>query len=164
MIERLARLGGDATPLGVAHAALRRAAACTSVEEVEREYFDLFVGLKHGGLFPYASYYLTGFLQGRPLVRVRNVFRRLGIERISGQVEPEDHAALLLAVMAGLADGQIAAPAGADRELFERHLAPWIDRFFADLEHAEAAAFYATVGTLGRVFMGIEAAAYALPT
>jgi hypothetical protein len=39
-----------------------------------------------------------------------------------------------------------------------------MDRFFVDLEHAEAASFYATVGTLGRVFIGIEAAAYALPT
>jgi TorA maturation chaperone TorD len=96
--------------------------------------------------------------------RKSHAFRRLGIERISGQVEPEDHAAVLLAVMAGVADGRIAAPAGADREIFEQLLAPWMERFFSDLENAELAAFYAAVGTLGRVFMGIEAAAYALPT
>src|SRR4051812_532622 len=42
MIERLARLGGDATPLGLAHAALGQAAARTSAEQVDREYVDLF--------------------------------------------------------------------------------------------------------------------------
>ena len=54
------------------------------------------------------------------------------------------------------------APAGADRELFEKHLAPWIGRFFADLEHAKAADFYRRIGTVGRVFMEIESEAFAL--
>ena len=48
--------------------------------------------------------------------------------------------------------------------LFEQHLAPWIGRFFADLERAEAADFYRRVGTLGRVFMEIETEAFALPS
>ena len=47
--------------------------------------------------------------------------------------------------------------------IFEKHMAPWIGRFFADLEHAEAADFYRAVGTLGRVFMDIETEAFALP-
>ena len=49
-------------------------------------------------------------------------------------------------------------------QLFEKHLAPWIGRFFADLERAEAADFYRRVGTLGRVFMEIETEAFALPS
>ena len=64
--------------------------------------------------------------------------------------------------MSGLAGGQFPAPAGADRQLFEKHLAPWIGRFFADLERAEAANFYRRVGTLGRVFTDIETEAFAL--
>ena len=60
--------------------------------------------------------------------------------------------------------GRFAAPAGADREIFEKHLAPWIGRFFADLERAEAAEFYRRVGTLGRVFIDIETEAFALPS
>jgi TorA maturation chaperone TorD len=55
------------------------------------------------------------------------------------------------------------AAAGADRELFEAHLAPWIGRFFADLERAEAADFYRRVGTLGRTLIEIESDAFALP-
>jgi len=55
-------------------------------------------------------------------------------------------------------------PAGADRELFEHHLAPWVGRFFADLERAEGADFYRRVGVLGRVFVDIEIQAFALPS
>ena len=47
--------------------------------------------------------------------------------------------------------------------MFEKHMAPWIGRFFADLERAEAAEFYRHVGTLGRVFIEIETEAFALP-
>ena len=43
-------------------------------------------------------------------------------------------------------------------------MAPWIGRFFADLERAEAAEFYRRVGTVGRVFMEIETEAFALPS
>jgi TorA maturation chaperone TorD len=66
--------------------------------------------------------------------------------------------------MAGLVSGRFPAPAGSDRELFEQHFAPWIGRFLADLEQAEAAAFYRRVGTLGRVFIEIETEAFALPS
>ena len=59
--------------------------------------------------------------------------------------------------------GQIAAPTEAEREIFETHLAPWIGRFFADLEHAAPAEFYASVGALGRAFIEIETEAFALP-
>ena len=50
--------------------------------------------------------------------------------------EPEDHAGILCEIMAGLASGQLPAPAGSDRTIFEKHMAPWIGRFFADLERA----------------------------
>jgi TorA maturation chaperone TorD len=92
LIGRLARLRGDASPLGLAHAALGEAAVRASIECVGREYFDLFIGLGRGELLPYASYYLTGFLHDRPLARLRQDLRRLGIERIEGQSEPEGRA------------------------------------------------------------------------
>jgi TorA maturation chaperone TorD len=105
---------------------------------------------------------LTGALYGRPLVRLRETFQTLGIEKAAGQSEPEDHAAILCEIMAGLVGGGIAAPAGADRDFFKKHLAPWIRRFFVDLEHAETADFYARVGSLGRAFVDIETEAFAL--
>ena len=65
--------------------------------------------------------------------------------------------------MAGLASGQLPAPEVTERTIFENHIAPWMGRFFADLERAEAAEFYKSVGTIGRIFIEIEAEAFALP-
>jgi TorA maturation chaperone TorD len=42
-------------------------------------------------------------------------------------------------------------------------MAPWMGRFFADLERAESADFYRQVGTVGRVFIEIETEAFTLP-
>ncbi|MBX9588337.1 MAG: molecular chaperone TorD family protein [Hyphomonadaceae bacterium] len=163
LMARMARLRGDPSPLGLAHAALGEAAARSNVERAGREYFDLFIGLGRGELLPYGSYYLTGFLFERPLARLRSDLKRLGIERTEGQSEPEDHAAILCEVMAGLAGRTIEAPAGADREIFQKHMAPWMGRFFGDLERSQTADFYARVGALGQTFMEVETEAFALP-
>jgi TorA maturation chaperone TorD len=66
--------------------------------------------------------------------------------------------------MAGIVGGGFPAAADTDRDLFTRHLAPWIGRFFSDLERAEAGELYRRVGTLGRVFIEIETEAFALPS
>jgi TorA maturation chaperone TorD len=161
LLARLTRIEGDASPLGVAHAALSQAARGTSQERVGQEFFDLFIGLGRGEILPYGSYYLTGFLHERPLARLRQDLVRLELERAPGQAEPEDHAGILCEIMAGLAGQTLPAPPGTDRELFEAHLAPWMGRFFADLERAPAAAFYRSVGMLGRVFIQIEGEASA---
>jgi TorA maturation chaperone TorD len=163
MLARLASLSGDASPLGLAHAALGQAAARTDAVGVAREHHALFIGLGRGELLPYASYYLTGFLHGRPLVNLRHTLQRIGVERLPGRSEPEDNAAILLEIMAGLCDGRISAPPGTDREVFDNHLAPWIARFFADLETAESAEFYVSVGQLGRAFMQIETQCFLIP-
>lgn len=163
LMGRLAGLRGDPSPLGLAHAALGEAAARADLERVGREYFDLFIGLGRGELLPYGSYYLTGFLYERPLARLRGDLKRLGIEQVQGQSEPEDHVAILCEIMSGLASGEIEAASGADREIFEKHMAPWVGRFFADLERSQTADFYRCVGALGRTFVEIETEAFALP-
>jgi TorA maturation chaperone TorD len=112
---------------------------------------------------PYASYYLTGFLHERPLARLHADLDTMGIERIEGQCEPEDHAGILCEIMAGLAAGEFAAPLQQQRYFFDRHLAPWMARFFADLESASAADLYRPVGAIGRIFIEIETAAFAFP-
>jgi TorA maturation chaperone TorD len=164
LLKRLSELRGDASPLGMAHVALAEAAAAANVEAVEREYFDLFIGIGRGELMPYGSYYLTGFLHERPLARLRGDLIALGIERAEGEVEPEDHAAILCEIMSGLASRRLGSRPGADENIFEDHLAPWIGRFFTDLERAEAAKFYRAVGTLGRTFIDIETEAFSLPS
>ncbi|WFU44358.1 Cro/CI family transcriptional regulator [Bradyrhizobium sp. CB82] len=160
LLDQLAALTGDATQLGRAHAALAVAAAGAVAAKVEREYFDLFVGLGRGELLPYASYYLTGFLNERPLSRLRADLTALGIQRVANGSEPEDHAAILCEIMAGLAGGRFEASSEAQRAFFEKHVAPWMGRLFADIESAESANFYRAVGALGRAFVEIETEAF----
>jgi TorA maturation chaperone TorD len=163
LLSRLANLRGDASPIGLAHAALAMSARRTSEEGASREYFTLFGGLGDGAVLPYASHYLSETFYGRPLARLRETLGQLGIESAPERTEPEDHAAFLCEVMAGLAGGGILADEGADRSFFKQHMSPWIRRFFADLEKAKFVDFYASVGALGRTFVEIEAKAFELP-
>jgi TorA maturation chaperone TorD len=165
-LAALSRLRGDTTPIGSAHLALSLAASEANPEKLEREYFDLFIGVGRGEVLPYASYYLTGMLHERPLARVREDFQRIGIERDESVSEPEDHLAVLCEVMAGLIRGdfgdEVDSPL-SEKEFFERHLARWASACFADIEAAPAGNFYRKVGALGRLFMEIEAEAFTLP-
>jgi TorA maturation chaperone TorD len=163
LLKRIAKLRGDATPLGLAHAALAQAAETASAEKIAREYFDLFIGVGRGELLPYGSYYLTGFLNERPLARLRADLRALGIERAEDQQEPEDHAAILCEIMAGLIDGRFPATPESQQQLFDKHIAPWLGRFLSDLAVAGAADFYRHVGATGSLFIEVEAEAFAFP-
>jgi len=162
LLDTLAGLPGGDGILGQHVADLSRAAAETMGAEVEREFFALFIGVGRGELLPYASYYLTGFLNERPLALVREDLAALGLTRDEAMSEPEDHLAFLLDVMAGLAGGRFAAGPDAQARFFGRHLAPWVERFFGDLERAQTARFYRAVGGLGRTFMEVEAEAFAM--
>jgi TorA maturation chaperone TorD len=162
LMDRLASLQGDATPLGMAHGALADASRRYSEANAAREYFDLFVGLGKGQLLPYASHYLTGSLYSRPLANLRETFQILGMERVK-QSEPEDHIATLCEMMAGLIGGAITGPECTDRDFFVKHLATWASCFFGDLERANPVSFYGRVGLLGRTFMEIETEAYSFP-
>jgi TorA maturation chaperone TorD len=164
LLKALSGIRINSTPLGAAHAALARAAAEADPERLKREFFELFIGVRRGELLPYGSYYLTGFLNERPLARLRDDLRMLGIVRAEQQHEPEDHAAILCEIMAGLAGGVLSAAPDAQKRLFEKHLAPWIGRFLADLEGLKKADFYRHVATVGRLFIDIETEAFALPS
>lgn len=162
LLAKIANLPGDMSPLGQAHAALAGAAAAADCERVEREFFDLFVGIGRGELMPYGSYYLAGSLHAPTLARLRADLAALGLSRAERCSEPEDHAALLCEIMASLVDHRFNTVSGADRRLFEKHLAPWIGRFFADLQTAKNANFYRRVAAVGREFMAIETQAFRL--
>ena len=161
-LASLSRLSGDDTPIGAAHRALAKAAAAADPDAIEREFFGLFIGVGRGELLPYASFYMTGFLNERPLAAVRSDLKALGVERAEGLHEPEDHLAILCDVMAGIAAGRF-GDADAEAAFFARHVEPWAGKFFDDLAQAKAARFYGHVGALGRAFMDIESGAFALP-
>ncbi|QSP95814.1 molecular chaperone TorD family protein [Marinobacter salinisoli] len=164
LLNGLADLKGDDTPLGTAYKKLAALAERTTPDDVEREYNSLFVGVGRGELLPYASYYLTGFLNEKPLAELRSDLMARGIKSRSGVKEPEDHMSTLCEIMAGIITGEFACDSDlpSQRAFFDAHLAKWAALFFSDLENAKAAVFYAPVGLLGRTFMEIEADAFAI--
>ena len=162
LLDRTAALRGDDTPLGQAVTALARVARHTGPQAAEREFTQLFIGLGRGELLPYASYYLTGFLNEKPLAGLRRDMAARGMRRAENVYEPEDNIASCMEMMAGLITGRFGAPAPLDdqKTFFNRHVGPWAGHFFADLEAARNSVLYAPLGAVGRAFMEIETQAF----
>ena len=162
MLEQTATLSGDDSPLGQAVEGLARVAKASKPKAVEREFNALFIGLGRGELLPYASYYLTGFLNEKPLATLRQDMAALQVTRADNVFEPEDSMASLMETMGGLIVGRFGAPTTIDRQrtFFNNHIAPWAGHFYSDLEAAKASVFYASVGAVGREFMNIEREAF----
>ena len=158
VLDQTAALEGDASPLGEAIGGMARVARVTTPASVEREFNALFIGLGRGELLPYASYYLTGFLNEKPLSQLRADMAAQAITRASNVYEPEDNIASLMEMMAGMIVGRFGAPASleAQKTFWNRHIGPWAGHFYSDLEAAEHSVFYASVGMAGRIFMEIE--------
>ena len=156
--------GDQETELGIAFRELSEVAASMDVETAEREYLDLFIGLSRGELLPYASYYLTGFLNEKPLAKLRDTLSAMGIERADHVNEPEDHIGALCDIMSGLITGQYTAPASLEvqRHFFSNHIAKWAPYFFKDLENTETAKLYKPIGRMGKEFMTIEQNAFGM--
>lgn len=158
LLAQTAALTGDDGPLGTGINALARIAGLCKPVTVEREFNALFIGLGRGELLPYASYYLTGFLNEKPLAQLRTDMAARGLSRAENVFEPEDNIASLMEMMAALIVGRFGhlAPLEDQKMFFNRHIAPWARHFFADLESAENSVFYAAVGQVGRAFLEIE--------
>ena len=162
LLDIVRDLEGDDSELGGAVRTLAAAARATTLEAVREEHFNLFTGVGRGELLPFGSYYLTGFLNEKPLARLRDDMAELGIARADEAKEPEDHIASLCEMMAGQITGAFGAPTdlARQRQFFAVHIGCWAPKFFADLQAAEAAAFYMPVGAIGSIFMAIESQAF----
>ena len=162
LLDQCAGLSGDESTLGQAIAALSRVAKVSKPKSVKTEFNALFIGLGRGELLPYASYYLTGFLNEKPLAVLRNDMSQRGMTRAQNVFEPEDNIASLMEMMAGMIVGRFGQPASLDeqKEFFNKHIAPWAGHFFADLEAAKNSVLYASLGSVGKAFMEIEREAF----
>jgi TorA maturation chaperone TorD len=163
-LQAAAALEGDATELG--HAVSRFAAACAAATagEVQRQFHDLFIGLARGEIVPFASYYLTGFLNEKPLARLRQDMARLGVARRSEVADPEDHIAALLEMMAGFIDGGLGGALSLEEQkaFFDVHIGSWAAVLFRDMEAVNSSLIYQRLGTVGRIFLSIEEGAFAM--
>lgn len=143
--------------MAAAWGAIKQAAVRADVGVLAEEYQDLFIGIGRGELVPYGSWYVTGFLMEKPLAELRMDLKRFGFERQEGVSEPEDHAAALCETM-GLLASSPEISLDTQRKFFEKHVEPWMGRFFGDMTSAKSARFYRAVGLLGERFLEVEKA------
>ncbi|OUR64766.1 molecular chaperone TorD [Methylophaga sp. 42_25_T18] len=143
------------SPMGKQWVQLIATAKQADVAAVDDEYQRLFIGVTHGELMPYGSYYQTGFLMEEPLAFLRTDLSRLGLERQEDTAEPEDHIAAQCDVMRLILTAE-GTPVVTEDEFFNQHLKPWVLRFFSDLTKADNAQFYRSIGLFGEQFMTME--------
>lgn len=165
LIDALAALEGveaGSSEIEMGWALLKQAAERSSQEEIEDEFFTLFIGLGRGQLVPHGSWYMTGFLMEKPVAVLRNDLRALGIVREEGVRKSEDHIAALCNAMALLIRNSDEISFERQKKFFDDHLAPWVDTLFSDMQQAEAAHFYRAVGFFGESIFKFETEYFAM--
>jgi len=162
LVEQLTLLKSDNTPIGNAIKVLAKLASSLDLHEIRDEYVKIFIGVGRVEILPFASYYLTGFLKDKPLAKLRNDMKEIGIEMSADVKEPEDHIASLFDIMSGVILGKFDRKFSIteQRDFFNKHLAPWVELLMRDIEASKIAVFYAPVGTLGREFIEIERSSF----
>jgi len=155
-ISEFSKVEVDEDELLLSMSSLGLATQSTQLDSIDDEYHVLFVGLGRGELVPYGSWYLTGFLMEQPLSILRDDLELLGFERDENVVEPEDHVAAMCEIMLMLISESQSNSVETQSIFFEKHIAPWMERFFKDLSEAESAVFYRAVGRFGSAFLDFE--------
>ena len=123
------------------------------------EYDALFGGLGKPEVYLYASHYLSGFLNERPLAKLRGDLAVLGLARSDAMSEPEDHIACICEVMRYLIagdDGALCHLAGQAR-FFAAHLQPWVPALCEALSAHPKAQFYRSLADFTQAFVTVEA-------
>lgn len=131
---------------------------------IAAEYQALFGGVGKPEVALYGSYYLSGFLNEKPLAALRTDLAQLGLARDDAMPETEDHVAYLFEVMRYLIAGDDAAVSNLARQkaFYAAHLQPWLERLCDALQAHPQARFYAAVAGLMRAFAQVEAQGFDL--
>ena len=125
---------------------------------IQTEYNTLFGGVGKPEVYLYGSHFMSGFLNEKPLARLRTELAELGLARDEAMSETEDHMAYLCEVMRFLIAGDDVAVANLTRQqaFFATHMQPWVLTMCDDIQKHPKARFYAAVAELTRAFMGVE--------
>lgn len=126
---------------------------------VAAEYDALFGGVGKPEIYLFGSHYLSGFLNEKPLARLRTDLAALGLERDEAMSDTEDHIAYLCEVMRYLIAGDDVAVANLSRqaEFFAAHVQPWLTSLCEAIAAHPKARFYAALAGFTRAFASVEA-------
>lgn len=126
---------------------------------VAAEYDALFGGVGKPEIYLFGSHYLSGFLNEKPLARLRTDLAALGLARDEAMPETEDHIAYACEVMRYLIAGDDVAVANLtrQREFFAAHVQPWAPLMCEAVVGHRQARFYTSLAHFTRAFLAIEA-------
>jgi TorA maturation chaperone TorD len=127
--------------------------------EVAAEYQALFGGVGKPEVYLFGSHYLSGFLNEKPLARLRTDLAALGLTADDAMPETEDHIAYLCEVMRYLIAGDDVEVANLtrQREFFATHVQPWVGDLCDAIVLQPKARFYAGLAGFTKAFFNIEA-------
>jgi len=131
---------------------------------IAQEYDALFGGVGKPEVYLFGSHYLSGFLNEKPLARLRETLSELGLARDEAMPETEDHIAYLCEVMRYLIAGDDVAVANLtrQRDFFVAHLQPWAESLCNAISAHPRARFYAQLAEFTRAFVSVEAQGFDL--
>lgn len=138
--------------------ALVAAMRATTPEAAADEHAALFHGVGKPEVFAYGSFYLTGFLNEKPLAALRSDLQALGLGRQPGALETEDHVAYGFEVMRYLIAGDDLAVCNLEqqRRFFRAHLQPWIEQLCDAVQAHPRADTWRAVAAFTRAFVQVE--------
>jgi TorA maturation chaperone TorD len=142
--------------------ALVGAARAQGDAEIAAEYDALFGGVGKPEVYLFGSHYLSGYLNEKPLVRLRNALAALGLGRDEAMPETEDHVSYVCEVMRYLIAGDDVEVANLtrQREFFSEHVQPWMRPLCDAISAHPKARFYAALATFLQAFMEVEAVGF----
>lgn len=163
LLEGLAQAGPLASmqhdnPFDAAWEKLVATAALLGPAAIRDEFDALFVSEGAPRFNPYESRYVAGFMMDIPLAALRDDLAALGLVRAAGAAETEDHLAALCETMRLLILRR--RPLAQQQRFFDRHIAPWYERFTHELRAAGDAQFYRCVADFMHAFFAIERQAF----
>jgi TorA maturation chaperone TorD len=134
------------------------AARAADAAAVRAEYDALFGGIGKPEIYLFGSHYLSGFLNDKPLARLRNDLDRLGLARDDAMSETEDHIACLFEVMRYLIAGDDVAVANLTQQqaFFSTHVQSWLPALCDAVSQHPKARFYAALAAFTRAFTEVE--------
>lgn len=129
-------------------------------QSIQNEHNALFGGVGKPEVYVFASHFLTGFLNEKPLAQMRTDLAALGLGRDDTTMsETEDHVSYVFEVMRFLVAGEDVAVSNLTQQakFFAAHVQTWLPAFCDAVQATPRARFYAALAELTRAFVSVEA-------
>lgn len=135
-----------------------------SDQQVADEYDALFGGVGKPEVYLFGSFYLSGFLNEKPLAALRGDLAALGLARDEAMPETEDHFACVCEVMRYLIAGDDVEVANLrqQQKFFSTHVQPWVPAMCDAITAHPKARFYAALAAFTAAFISVEAQGFDL--